>query len=540
MPKSIAYYRALCDRSFYHFVRIMNPPPKGAFPVTREIHRPLCDFSQDPTLKRKAICMPRDWLKSTVFTQWKSIWEYLQNNEIRQLLAMENEKQGMLKLNWMQKQVRYNKTLRKIYPELQKVNDSWCRTARWNKTEMELPREGIYPEPSIHIIGVGGAAQGGHHDYIRIDDLVGKKAMESDVVMEGVLQWMDNTHELLLEPDPTTPNASSIEIVGTHWSPADFFTYVQTEYPEFKWMIVPCQRDNELQDSDNIKWLQSEAADQAESNWDEQFPTKYYIDMQANPQKSQIYWTQHMNNPGKAIEGGLNKFDVQWLKYYYITVIDGYKFAVCKDDGETFRLKDIPMYGMIDPGGFSELKSIKRGSRNALLIGGQPKETKKKFIFYTWVGKLKEPSDFIYQVFKADKMWQPIIRTWRIDPHGQQPYIYKDIKQATRQGYILNGERQDAYPDLSISKMEHDVTQDIKDKDIQACMYPMSQGFIYIHESMTELKTEVKQYPGGLTRDLLDMLGKLNRYYFSREETPLRKRTDRPRHSYSESRVTGY
>ena len=540
MLDSVQAVRFLCDNSFYHFVRIMNPPPKGAYPATREIHRPLCDFSQDPTIKRKAICEPRDWLKSTFFTQWKAIWAWLQNPEIRQLLAMENEKLGMLKLNWMQKQVRYNKRLRQIYPELLKVDDSWCRQVRWNRTEMELPREGIYPEPSISIIGVGGAAQSGHYDIIRIDDLVGKKAMESQQVMEGVLQWMDNTHELLLEPDPTTPNASSIEIVGTRWSPSDFFNYILDEYPEFKWKIVPCLKNTEKVNTSNVERVQNPNVEHGESNWPEQFPTSYYIDMQANPMKSQIFWAQHMNDPDKAIEGGLTKFDIQWLKYYYIDVIDGYKWAVCKDDGEKFRLKDIPMYGMIDPGGFSELKSIKRGSRNALLIGGQPKETKKKFIFYTWAGKLKEPSDFISEVFKADKMWQPMLRTWRIDPHGQQPYIYKDIRQATRQGYILDGKRQDAYPDLSISKMEHDVTLDIKDKDIQACMFPMSQGLIYIHESMTALKTEVKQYPGGLTRDLVDMLGKINRLYWSREEVPFRKRSERPRHSYSESRVTGY
>ncbi len=521
----------------------MNPPPKDAFPVTREIHRPLCDFSQDPTIKRKAICMPRDWLKSTIFTQWKSIWAYLQNNEIRQLLAMENEKLGILKLNWMQKQVRYNKTLRKIYPELLKVDDAWCRKSRWSKTEMELPREGIYPEPSLSIIGVGGAAQGGHYDIIRIDDLVGKKAMESITVMEGVLQWMDNTHELLLEPDLSTPNASSIEIVGTHWSPADYFSYVQTEYPEFKWMIVPCRKDAGLDNSDNITWIQSPEAEHSESNWADQFPTQYYIDMESNPQKSMIYWTQHMNRPDMAVEGGFSKFDVKWLKYYYIEEIDGYRYVICKDkepDGtqEKFRIKDIDKYGMIDPGGFSEIKSIKRGSRNALLIGGQPRETKKKFIFYTWVGKLKEPSDFINEVFKADRLWNP--HTWKIDPCGQQAYIYKDIMQARRQGFILHGTKQPPYQKLSISKMDYDVSKDIKDQDIQACMNPMSQGFIYIDEGMRDLIAEIKNYPQGLTKDLIDMLGKLNKYFWKRDEAPPRKREGRPQQGYEVSRVTAY
>ena len=539
MLESIQAVRLLCDKSFYHFVRVMNPPPKNACPITREIHKPLCDFSQDSSIKRKAICMPRDWLKSTVFTQWKTIWAYLQNNEIRQLLAMENSDLGMKKLSFMQKQVRFNRRLRKIYPELLRVDDSWCRQNRWNKTEMELPCEGIYPEPSVSIIGVGGAAQSGHYDIIRIDDLVGKKAMESPVVMDGVLQWMDNTEELLLEPDVTTPNASSIEIVGTHWSPSDYFSYVQKEYPEYQWKIVPCRKHTELEDEGNIEWVQNTTSDQGDSNWPEQFPTQHYIKMAANPQKSFVYWTQHMNIPGKAIEGGLTKFDVKWLKPCYIEKIDGIDWVVCKDDNERFRLKDIPLYGMIDPGGFAEVKLVKRGSRNALLVGGQPRETMKKFIFFTSAAKFKEPSDFIEKLFEADEEWNPI--TWRIDPHGQQPYIFKDILQAKRQGYILRGERQPSRPQFSISKMEYDVTIDAKDKDIQACMNPMASGFIYVLEGRNDLlKGEVKDYPGGLTRDLVDLLGKINRLYWTRTEVPVRRRGGRPQESYRVSRVTGY
>ena len=510
----------------------MNPPPKDAFPVTREIHRPLCDFSQDSTIKRKAIRMPRDWLKSTIFTQWKSIWEYLQNNEIRQLLGMENEKLGILKLNWMQKQVRYNPRLRKIYPELLKVDDSWCRKSRWSKREMELPREGIYPEPSLSIIGVGGAAQGGHYDIIRIDDLVGKKAMESATVLEGVLQWMDNTEELLLEPDLSTPNASSIEIVGTSWAVGDFFDYILREYPEFKWMSVPCLKDFDIKDQDNLVWLQNPSSEQGESNWPEQFPTEHYTRMRANPMKSQIFWSQHMNNPSKG-EGGFNKFDVKWLKYYYIDEIDGDKYVICKDkesDGtqEKFRLRDIPLYGMIDPGGFSEIKSIKRGSRNALLIGGQPKETKKKFIFYAWAGKFKRPSDFIETLFKAHKEWNPI--QWRIDPCGQQGYIFGDIKEARTE----RGEH------LPISQMPYETKQGIKDDVIQACMNPMANGFIYVHESMSALIGEIQDYPQGFTKDLVEMMGQILKLYWSRHEVPIRKRETRPRVSYEVSRVTAY
>ncbi|KKL78184.1 hypothetical protein LCGC14_2027360, partial [marine sediment metagenome] len=248
--------------------------------------------------------------------------------------------------------------------------------------------------------------------------------------------------------------------------------------------------------------------------------------------KSLIFWSQQMNNPSRAT-GGFNKFDIEWLKYYYIDIIDGYKWAVCKDkesDGtyEKFRLKDIPMYGMIDPGGFSEIKLMKSGSRNALLIGGQPKETKKKFIFYAWAGKFGKPSEFIDRIFEAHEKWSPL--QWRIDPCGQQGYIYGDIKEAR----IERGEH------LPISQLPYETKKDVKDDDIQACMNPMANGFIYIQESMKDLIGEIKQYPQGLTKDLVDMMGKLNKFYWSRNESTLRKRSERPQHSYEVSRITGY
>ena len=88
--------------------------------------------------------------------------------------------------------------------------------------------------------------------------------------------------------------------------------------------------------------------------------------------------------------------------------------------------------------------------------------------------------------------------------------------------------------------MDYDVSKDIKDQDIQACMNPMSQGFIYIDEGMRDLIAEIKNYPQGLTKDLIDMLGKLNKYFWKRDEAPPRKREGRPQQGYEVSRVTAY
>jgi len=35
---------------------------------------------------------------------------------------------------------------------------------------------------------------------------------------------------------------------------------------------------------------------------------------------------------------------------------------------------------------------------------------------------------------------------------------------------------------------------------------------------MKELKIEVEQFPGGFTKDLVDMLGKINKHYWTRKK----------------------
>ena len=86
--------------------------------------------------------------------------------------------------------------------------------------------------------------------------------------------------------------------------------------------------------------------------------------------------------------------------------------------------------------------------------------------------------------------------------------IYKDILEAR--------ERRGKH--LPITQLPYSNKKDEKDDDIQACMDPMANGEIYLHRSMKPLLTEIKDYPQGLTKDLLDMLGKINKHYWTRKK----------------------
>lgn len=509
-PKSIAFYRALCDRSLWHFIRTVGGSAGQGGIINLAIHLVLCLFWQNPLFRRIAIFMPRGWLKSTIFTQWGAIWSYLKNNDIRILIVSQNAELANRFMYFIQKQILTNKMLRKLYPELAPVTQAWTKTHRWSQTYMDLPRTVEAKESTITSIGVGGAAQSGHYDLVLVDDPVGQKHIDSPIEMEKVFRYFDNIKELLVNPNHESPEGSKICIVGTFWGPGDFGSYIMEKYPEYHWRIVPCLKDKDAQDTDTVKYIQNPRAEHMESNWenppDERYTTKYYRDMMNNPEQQLIFWAQHMNNPKRA--AGLTKFDKSWLRYWHFEEDKqtGDPWVVLEkddgSDGEKFRFKTLRLRGMIDPGGFAETMQTKASSRCAMVIGGQPSGSRKKIIVYTYADKLKKPSVLMEKLFAAHGTYKPL--SWNIEVYAQQRYILNHILE----------ERKKRGANLPVFDLPCDVSKAVKEHEIAALIAPFENGEIFIHRSMKELIGEYVSYPGGMTKDLLDCLGKLNRYYW--------------------------
>jgi len=109
-------------------------------------------------------------------------------------------------------------------------------------------------------------------------------------------------------------------------------------------------------------------------------------------------------------------------------------------------------------------------------------------------------------------------------------------------GDILE-ERLEKCPTMKISPLPHDAGKDQKDSDIQALINPIAQGEVHLHQSMTDLISEMIQYPRGLTVDLLDMLGKLHRLYWIRTKMVDVSKFAQASHSWSvrsRDQTTGY
>lgn len=545
---TIPQLRYVSDQSFFHFVRIVGAYSGRAKDATTSIHKPLADFWQKHPSRRKCIFTPRGWFKSSMFTIWGAIWYYLQHPGCKILIISQREKRAMEFLGFIKTELLRNKILRKIYPDIlgelgkewfSKIAEDGTRN-RWSDTIIDLPNPKGFHRTSIESIGVGSAAQGGHSDLVIVDDPVGKKHIESPTELEKVFAYHDNIKELLVNPNHLLPEASIISIHCTFWGPGDYGCYIMEAYPEYHWRIVPALRDCELKDEDNIKWLQNPEVEHDECNWVNAPPelgysTEYYKQMRANPEQQLIFFAQQQNNPQAA--SVLTKIDRKWFRYYeWGYDEEGNKTLVC-DDGETFLLKEIPLYGMADPAGFAETKQMKRGARNAIIMGGQPLTSTRKFITYAWAKRLKKPSDFVRQLFTAHAEQRP--RSWRIDTTGNDMYAH--LIEAIQDKKWREDFRSCAT--VRLGKIPKDTSRGSKETDMIAVINVVANGQLFVHRTMYDLIEEMVKFPLALTRDMYDMVAKLNRYYFSpkivKEEARKYKKHNREI-MRSRGDVTGY
>lgn len=117
----------------------------------------------------------------------------LHNQDVTQLLAFETITNAKKKVGEIRWHFEENELFRTIFPEIA-FNGT---EAPWNNDCLKIRRATDkgrrVEEGTFEALGVGGALQSRHYDIVWEDDLVGKKAIESEQEMEKTIRW----HELL-------------------------------------------------------------------------------------------------------------------------------------------------------------------------------------------------------------------------------------------------------------------------------------------------------------------------------------------------------
>lgn len=178
------------------------------------------------------ILLPRNHFKSTLDTISDSIqmalpggedmpYPYNLGTNVAVLIAHEAHASAQRYLFEIASHFLTNPALIALFPETVPQK----KLQRINKSELELPRTKIQKEPTFDTMGVGASSQGRHFDWLKLDDLVGKKQMDSPTEMQNVLDWFDNIQAFF-----RILKSGGFRLTGTRWGDNDVYQHAETRY----------------------------------------------------------------------------------------------------------------------------------------------------------------------------------------------------------------------------------------------------------------------------------------------------------------------
>ena len=346
-----------------------------------------------------------------------------------------------------------------------------------NKWELELPRTNHKKEATFSTIGVGGAAQGGHYNWLKLDDLFGEDARDSETVLKRVLLWFDNILALLARL-----KVDGWDLTGTRWSATDVYSHAVKMYGVNKTLSVLNAydpRDIERMDAGQLNVYARGALENGLPVFPEEFALE---DLNRIRRNKRVWSAQYANNPR---DGDMIKFQPNWLKFYNVGAGD--KLIVFDGEG-TFnvRTSELDRVILTDP---TVGESSDADEAGFVVTGTDDKMN--VFILEAYKTILKPP-DFVDEMIRLYVKWNP--RVISIESVVFSAVFKYWIEQKCKEMGI--------YP----SFYDYKPGKKIKDKRIEGLGNYGAAGQLYCMEGMHQLRDEWEWFPLGESKHILDAL----------------------------------
>lgn len=490
-------YRLNSLASLYYFTKVILRRRR----LTDSLHKPICDALQTTRLK-KLIELPRDHFKSTVGSEAFPIWralpfgpaeedaltklgystEYIEymrrlhKRDIRTLLVSEvvtNAKKLGRRINF---HYMYNDFFREVYKDI--IPDTSCK---WTEESMTHKRSNASPngEGTYDFIGVGGALQSRHYDLIDEDDLIGKKAADSAIVME----YSINYHQLLSGAwDSDTYNVDSIGdelIIGNRWAPEDLNMWVRTNEPDFTVISHDALGGCCAAHPEGVPI----------------FPEEFSLTkLRAMEQKlgPYLFSCQFRNRP---VNPETRVFKDEWLRYYTFAPMgsgDKRIKIVHEVEGGIVTADVLPRELLrtmvIDPNHSGEAGRCK----HAITVMGCHERTGMKYLLDVWA-KSCNYEEFIDQIYIMGDRWK-LDKFW-LETVAAQKYLKYHLEQLRNKRFML------------IKELKTPRALGAKKDRIEALVPLFFRREVWVRKEQREFLGEYETYPNCRTLDVLDTLG---------------------------------
>lgn len=461
------------------------------------VHGPLCRFLQGPVrygdrpVIRRMIQMARSHLKTTCATIGHSIFQVINDPNIRILLVASSAPNAERFMKEIQNHFEHNKMFQWLFPELIPEFNK----VTWNAREMQVPREVFFREPTIDTIGSKGDVQSRHYNHIKADDIIGEKELQSETEMSKTIEWCSGLESLLV-----SPTVDTIDYVGTRWKLNDVYAWVEESYsdPNDRDRAVPLGPHAHLKGE--LAIFRMDARDSAGNPTFPEMVSREFLDrfMRENPQR---YAAQYANDP---MAEGTTVFNKAWLKYYTVT---GEKELVFEDPlkqgrENSVRAEQLDTIILVDPA----VAEHKRAARSAIIVCSELSRLKAPLVFVreTRIGHYP-PDELIAQLFELDKEYQPrVVSIERFGFQGALKFWATEYAERNRLPYLNI---------VEFPRKGSGTSQLAKDERIKGLQPFFRAGQIFLQEGHGELIEEYLYYPNGKFRDGLDAMAQGPSYW---------------------------
>ena len=424
--------------------------------LTKEVHLPLCNFLQSPYPLKKLIELPRGFLKTTIASEYYPIWCAINNPSIRILIVQNTFDNAAKRVYNIRSIFEKHELFRALYPEL--IPNFNSKSVRWSNECAEVNRPKTYPEGTFEAAGIQTKITARHFDKIIEDDLV--TAETSDLSEDEIAPNMEDVakaigwHKMATNLSIDYKTFERIQI-GTRWFQEDMINYVKTKEPGYAKYKMTVLNDN----NEPI------------------YPMRFdesVLDAKKEEMGTYMYATQMMLDP-TPLEKMI--FKPYWTRYY--NVAPETKNILCIDPaiGETKRHCDSAFI-------------VLGGAANGLIyiletVSGQLNPTEQVKLAFALMRKYEVRKLVVENIAFQEMLAQAFeLERDRVDDKGVK--INEDVHFSVVRETPGGKESKDARIKLMVPYFEF--------------------GKVLITKDMKKLEKQLREYPYGRKRDLIDDL----------------------------------
>ena len=441
--------RQKCQESLYFLCKAVL----GFSDFQPEPHLAMCQHIQSSVDLRKLILIPRGHYKSSAGSIGYPIWLLINNPDERILLGSSTATLSQHFLRRIKAVFEKNELFQWLFPEF--IPD-WKNVVKWSESEMQIPRQGVFPEASIETIGVGGKVTGRHYTVMIFDDLIEEQAANSLDELAKVQSWHD-----LSEPLFDSPEQGRELVIGTRWHVADLYGWLLDKDPRYK----PYLRQA-IEDGLPI------------------FPQRFSVEWLENLRKTKpaLFSCQYLNDP---LREGLTEFQSFWLKSWELGESGQ---TIIREDGQIVRLADLNRYVHVDPA----ISDRPGACRSAVTVTGMD-QAGRIYLLDLWVKRGAGISETVDQILRLNRRWKPILTT--VESVAYQKALAQILRERA-----LSGGQYVRVVEYKPGSLKEGRIRKLQDYFIKGLFVPK------VHSFVGEFRTEFIQFPIGTSVDILDSI----------------------------------